>query len=234
MSERIKYGFRQDADGNNHHLQLDLPYELWRPARGNAQIEESIGHLTRQHKKPVLNIREARDFTRLMFRAKSFNTSIYDKSKLMKSTTRLLEYFGSRVDATTEDPLLSVSLGQRQAGNKGAPYLTRFDMAWPQLAEDDLADMATETMLRTASNLGYKADERKKRIRAQIDRGSHGIKLITYREQQNILAPHPESYRPDAARVVLSESTLGSREEQYICLVGAVAIAHADELAVEG
>lgn len=146
------------------------------------------------------------------------------------------------------DPRLHVELYSAPVPGDGRLGMMA-DIQWPEASDDDLTELATQTMRQAAFALRHDADMEEyqgKKIRrsrwikhiesmvyAQVSR-DRGVTLETNPMGSCSLGTDGSWYQPTDETFEIQAHNIYSHEQQLICLTGCIAIAHADELLATG
>jgi hypothetical protein len=129
------------------------------------------------------------------------------------------------------DPLLNAKIG-RDVTADGLIGM-HVEIQWPSIGGSVLAKLATRHMRQLAVDLRYRSDTprviRTPMVYAQVNR-ARGITLETDPDGACNLGSDPARYEPGSPCIELVSNNICDPKQQVICLTGAIAVAHADEL----
>lgn len=230
--ERLKFGLLEsENDPDMHRLHVDVPTPMWEQLRGNAKVKRLMGRLASKQRR-ALSFHDVEGNKRVFINDKRIGASGM-KPALTVGVAAVLNQLHTMVGTTGRDPLISAQFGLRPLPD-GKRLGMRVELAWPDEMDAILANMATERMVSAAAKLRY-GDRAvlPDVVSASVDRQHGGIVLSANTFGVSNVGSHSIGYRPEEPRITLTSHNLYRHEEQLICLVGAVAIAHAAELVKE-
>ncbi|MDN5275995.1 MAG: hypothetical protein JWN33_644 [Candidatus Saccharibacteria bacterium] len=140
--------------------------------------------------------------------------------------TKVSTEVASLVPYDLEDPALNVNMS-REYINAGDRLGMSAELAWPELADQDIQQVATDAMRSSAVNLRYASRRIIPSLVYALVSRSEGITLETNPAGSCSLDTDGMHYDPEASKVELYAHNLYAREMQLICLSGLVAIARA-------
>jgi len=228
MAEHLTYGFEADRYGVPQHLKVEVPDAVWQAALEQDGFAYVRDKLMEYDTRPLATSGPP-ELHRYVLNSRRLGAAT-SKSRIYREVTTFLWHLQQSAGDSAVDPKITPHFVHLQQTHKSI-HNAAFDILWPDLDDERLRDLGTDVMQRTALHVGYAIKrEVPHLVGANVNRRRYGMTLWADRRQQHFLAANKYRYDAEEPSIHLQESTLETRQQQYICLLGAVAIAHADEL----
>ncbi|MFA5004171.1 MAG: hypothetical protein WC498_02735 [Candidatus Saccharimonadales bacterium] len=160
------------------------------------------------------------------------------KYNALRQVVSFIEKLSAWTDRDERDPAIDIDVGSLPI-NKGERYGLDMTIAWPDIEGGTLSRLATTAMIGVATDLRYFRDVEPGRqgysnflretVGAVVER-EDGVQIIALAGGSSTVDTDGDYHRPDKPQFEVYGHNLYSNEMQLICMVGGVAIAHADEL----
>ncbi len=228
MSEHIKYGFHTSELGSNSRLSIDLPKSIWQQIENDNNLNSLLKKLSTKSIKAI-KLWDYNGGTKILINDKHIGPLSRNPSAT-RGVVQLISGVEAIAGITYDDPLLKV-LPKVLSTNKDGTLSPVFNLAWPRLDERHVEDLASRHMIETTKKMQY-IDKLllQNTVYANIKRQSFGIILNTNSTNEYDMSSINGLYHPENPRITMTAGNIRNYEQQLICLAGAVAIAHADEL----
>lgn len=232
--ESLQFGFVRPeiSSGNlvraNSRLYIDVPHDLYELAHEVPGAEAAL-----QTTKDLLDVQASESTVRLTITPERVAVhSSFDKLKRSNQLGRvltLLDAFDEVAHPDRKDPTINISTHDRIGRNHTNGLRVRLILP-ETVPESELSLVATQFMLDMAQQVHYKPDQdTTKLVKAAVSRVSD---IQLHADSKRFMHSLSSDVRVDPASNdrLLSGRGLHSNERKFICIAGAVAIAHAREL----
>jgi hypothetical protein len=223
MAERLKYGFQKTRQGSSR-LAVEVPDVVWQRAEKNEDFVGVVRYLGRKSVKAIA-IEHEEGYRRVFINDKRFKSAKEKRPYMIEGTSRLIRSFELAAGNDFYDPRLRMDLA-KTPDSESRTYKSLLAIRLPEAIPDSMcADLATTRMRDMARHMCVDATDS---IRAVIDKEQASVALELEGPNHKIYTDRFTSV--DLFDSVLRTENVTSIEQQLIGVVGAVAIAHADEL----
>lgn len=225
MAEHLRYGFTP-GNHDDRRLSIGVPASVWQAIGRDPELLSSTASLYKDS--GVIEVRNAPEAPEVLFNVGRISQGDRTPALLGQTAKFIngLEKIASDFEAG--DPRLLVRLDTEPSGDKQAlrPWI---EVALPDIPDRQLAEVAQDTMRRIGKRLKY--SERKvlkAAVKASVRSAEKEIALIPNKPAGRELIRSP--FILSSGRILLNESTLRHRKEQFMCFAGAVALVNSEEL----
>lgn len=227
MSERLEYDL-VEAQSAGHRLAITVPHTILGQLQSNDAFGADFKELTSKRIKALV-VETGPVGDRLLVNDKRLG----DSAPKAKSVERVLRLFTAIDEASAsdqKDPTFEAKMGIAPINDSGR-YGQYLKITWPQLDEAAVAATATHFMRATALKLRYaQAAIIPELVYAQLERGSF-VALQTNDMGSCAFDADADVHDARTPQFDLFADKIYTPVQQFIRLVGGVAIARADQLA---
>lgn len=233
-SETLRFGFVRPENGTGSalvaasELFVDVPHDLFVLSHEVSGADAAL-----QATKDLVDIHATENAVRLTITPSIIPIqSSFDRLKRSNQLGRvltLLDAFDEVAHPDRKDPVINISTRDRVGRNNTNGLRVR--LALPEgVADEYLSEVATQYMLDMARQVDYKPEQdTTELVKATVSRHSD-IRLHANSKRFDHSLSSDVRVDPLSSERLLSGHGLHSNERKFICIAGAVAIAHAAEL----
>lgn len=229
MSDRLEYGF--ESNNLQRRLYADIPQSVVEKMVGeDNEISEIIGNLTSDNIRAV-EITEDAGNLRMYLNAKRIGSLKMGPVHhvVMQGIAKITNALYYSAEPEEGDARLNVRMGVSPINNTNR-YGMYANIAWASEPDETLSRLATHHMRSTAKNLDYEDKNMiPSLVYAQVSR-AQGVTLETNPMGSCSIGTDGMWYESGDPRYELFSHNIYNHVQQFICLAGAVALAHADKL----
>ena len=226
MHDRLKYELLP-AQSAGYRLGISVPSAVWERHQANELLAQNLAVLTTKRNKAAV-VETSDDATQLSFNDKRIGASTA-KLKLIQAVNGVVTGLEMCANEEQQDLNLRVKLSRLPVGNTGR-YRAYMQVRWPDLPDDQIAQIATRHMQDSALKLRYQTKAQIPGLVYGVVNRSTGVTLETNNLGCCHVGTDGSLYRPSRPRFELYAQNIYSPVQQLICLVGGVAIARAVDL----
>lgn len=226
MSEKLNFGLKPSVS-NGHHLVINVPVATW--ARLNAIDEHAKGieFLTRK-RTSALVVDGGDTKLHLLVNEKRIGSSEH-KPRLLHNLVQLIDGLETHTLKDDQDPDFQVQMGASDVNGTGR-HMIDMQVTWPNLADEILQKLVSDTMVSTATNLKYDVKRFIPRIVYAQIRRQYGVTLETNPIGSCSVGTDGMWYEPSERTIELQAHNIYNNTQQIILLAGGVALARAETL----
>jgi len=225
MAENLVFGFKDSAgrDGGMR-LSVSSPPDLWEEALARPGIQRAY---ERAHDGQSIAARSKKDGHTLFVNGNNIRKIGPERQeRIVISISLLFEAFTSTAALNSqEDPLISVNY----SGQAPDSLWMEAKVKLPELDDKLLEQVVSDRMRVMATNIGFPHVA----TGAYINRSTSGMQAIVLVADDDCnIGVSDETFEKEVASGVIdfTSNNLDTHQQQLICLAGAVALAHAEEL----
>lgn len=226
MAAQLSYNL-VPSDGNFHRLAIDVPNDSWDRVQTYDKQAWVIEILKRKASSAVI-VEPGDESTRLLINDRRIGSSQM-KPRLLRGVVQLINMLDAQIDKTNQDAKFQVQVSPDSINNTGR-HMISMRLAWPETNDYDVQRFVTNMMVATAINLKYDTKRDIPRlVYAQVHRPA-GVTLETNPLGSCSVGTDGMWYNPENPILELDAHNVYNHTQQFILLVGGVALARADTL----
>lgn len=218
----LRYGLEYNRIHN--YPFVDIPKGLFeRTVNASGSFARTLGQLA---SRSYISIETDNEQTRLIVNTNKIGQRSESRSSILKTIVGSITEVTSSATETEEDENLKVIMGGRHQGSSNNLSMWA-RVKWPEQSNEELIELVDHHMRLTAKDLAYPAPSG---LVFSTIRRDLGVTLETNPMKNSSLTTSLETYSEESEFFVLSAQNIYKHDQQLICLVGVIAIAHPDEI----
>lgn len=234
--ETLQFGFvrpenqSQDEAALGHRLYVDVPTDIYGAALEASGIEAAFDAA-----KPMLEPVDIEGGKRLYIVPNQFKlkkaVDYMHRLGMLGRVLNILDALDEQAHPDQKDPLISVSTHVRSGRNHANGLRVSLTLPDESYSEQTLSTLATNQMGHMAALLDYKSHRATDEIVEAVVSRTSDIQLHvkSTKRREHSLSTDVQPI-PDSTERLLIDRNLHRNERKIICVAGAVAIAHAEDL----